>query len=190
MKCLVLLAGCGLGDGSCIEEAILTYAALDKYGCDYTPAAEDACVPSVNHLTEQAAESRNILLEAARIGRGRIKDIRRIDFEEYNALIIPGGIGLLNNYKNSSAAKACITHFISRKKPIAAMCAGIDFLQSFFGSDLLASETKEMTAEEFCFDADSNVYYTPAFRKTASCYTALLGINSMIHALNQSQTAY
>ena len=36
MKCLVLLAGCGLGDGSCIEEVILTYTALDKYGCDYT----------------------------------------------------------------------------------------------------------------------------------------------------------
>ena len=31
MKYLVLLAGCGLGDGSCIEEVILTYAALDKY---------------------------------------------------------------------------------------------------------------------------------------------------------------
>ena len=39
MKYLVLLAGCGLGDGSCIEEVVLTYVALDKYGCDYTPVA-------------------------------------------------------------------------------------------------------------------------------------------------------
>ena len=73
MKCLVLLAGCGLGDGSCIEEVILTYAALDRYGCDYTPVAEDISVPSVNHLTEQLADNRNVLLESARIGRGRIK---------------------------------------------------------------------------------------------------------------------
>lgn len=65
MKYLVLLAGCGLGDGSCIEEVILTYAALDKYGCDYTPVAEDVSIQSVNHLTEQIAEKRNILIEAA-----------------------------------------------------------------------------------------------------------------------------
>ena len=105
MKYLVLLAGCGLGDGSCIEEVILTYVALDKYGCDYTPVAEDVSVQSVNHLTEQIAEKRNILIEAARIGRGRIKDIREVDFAEYDALIIPGGIGLLNNYRASNVIK-------------------------------------------------------------------------------------
>lgn len=59
MKYLVLLAGCGLGDGSCIEEVILTYVALDKYGCDYTPVAEDVSIQSVNHLTEEMAEKRN-----------------------------------------------------------------------------------------------------------------------------------
>ena len=84
MKYLVLLAGCGLGDGSCIEEVILTYVALDKYGCDYTPVAEDVSMQSVNHLTEQIAEKRNILIEAARIGRGRIKDIHEVDFAEYD----------------------------------------------------------------------------------------------------------
>ena len=85
MKYLVLLAGCGLGDGSCIEEVILTYVALDKYGCDYTPVAEDVSIQSVNHLTEEMAEKRNILIEAVRIGRGRIKDIHEVDFAEYDA---------------------------------------------------------------------------------------------------------
>ena len=182
MKYLVLLAGCGLGDGSCIEEVILTYAALDKYGCDYTPVAEDVSIQSVNHLTEQIAEKRNILIEAARIGRGRIKDIHEVDFAEYDALIIPGGIGLLNKIKT------CVTHFISEKKPVAAMCAGIDFLRRFYGSNLLAREMKELTAEQFCFDAENNVYYTPAFRKTNNSYTALLGVNSMICALKQAKT--
>ena len=190
MKCLVLLAGCGLGDGSCIEEVILTYAALDKYGCDYTPVAEALSVQSVNHLTEQLAEKRNILLEAARIGRGRIEDIREIEFDKYNALIIPGGIGLLRNYKNSNSIEACVTHFISQKKPIATMCAGIDFLRGFLEGSLLASEAKELSAEEFCFDADNNIYYTPAFRKTGSCYTALSGIDSMIYALSQAQATF
>ncbi len=188
MKYLVLLAGCGLGDGSCIEEVILTYVALDKYGCDYTPVAEDVSIQSVNHLTEQMAEKRNILIEAARIGRGRIKDIHEVDFAEYDALIIPGGIGLLNNYRDSNVIKTCVTHFICEKKPVAAMCAGIDFLRRFYGSNLLAREMKELTAEKFCFDAENNVYYTPAFRKTNSSDTTLLGIDSMIYALKQSQT--
>lgn len=190
MKCLVLLAGCGLGDGSCIEEVILTYVALDKYGCDYTPVAEGRSVPSVDHLTEQTAENRNVLLEAARIGRGRIRDICEIDFEGYDVLIIPGGIGLLNNYRGSDAIATCVAHFTSRKKSIAAMCAGIDFLRRFLGRDLLEREMKELSAEKFCFDADNNVYYTPAFRKTSSCYTALLGIDSMISALQRAQTTY
>lgn len=180
--------GCGLGDGSCIEEVILTYAALDKYGCDYTPVAEDVSIQSVNHLTEEMAEKRNILIEAARIGRGRIKDIHEVDFAEYDALIIPGGIGLLNNYRDSNVIKTCVTHFISEKKPVAAMCAGIDFLRRFYGSNLLAREIEELTAEKFCFDAENNVYYTPAFRKTNSSYTTLLGIDSMIYALKQAQT--
>ena len=186
MKYLVLLAGCGLGDGSCIEEVILTYAALDKYGCDYTPVAEDIFVQSVNHLTEQIEEKRNILIESARVGRGRIKDSREVELAEYAALIIPGGVGLLNNYRDSNVIKTCVTHFISEKKPVAAMCAGIDFLRRFCGSNLLAREMKELTAERFCFDAENNVYYTPAFRKTNSSYTALLGIDSMICALKQA----
>ena len=78
MKYLVLLAGCGLGDGSCIEEVILTYAALDKYGCDYTPVAENVSFQSVNHLTEQMAEKRNILIEAARVGGDALKIFMRL----------------------------------------------------------------------------------------------------------------
>lgn len=187
MKHLVLLAGCGLGDGSCIEEVILTYAVLDRYGCEYTPAAEDISVSSVNHLTEQPAETRNVLIEAARIGRGRIKEIREIDVAEYDALIIPGGIGLWNNYRDSDAIRACVMHFISRKKPIAAMCAGIDFLRRFLGSHFMEHEAKELNAEQFCFDADNNTYYTPAFRKTGSCYTTLLGLDAMICALRQGR---
>ena len=73
MKSLVLLAGCGLGDGSCIEEVVLTYLALEKYKCDYQAAALDLWVPSVNHISEEAEEKRNVLTESARIGRGKIK---------------------------------------------------------------------------------------------------------------------
>ena len=81
----------------------------------------------------------------------------------------------MNNYRDSNVIKTCVTHFISEKKPVAAMCAGIDFLRRFYGSNLLAREMEELTAEKFCFDAENNVYYTPAFRKPTIAMTALIG---------------
>ena len=70
MKWLVLLSGCGLGDGSCIEETVMSYIALDRYHCDYLPVAENRIEPSVDHFTERTGERRSVLTESARIGRG------------------------------------------------------------------------------------------------------------------------
>ena len=149
MNCLVLLAGCGLGDGSCIEEVLLTYAVLDKYHCSYTPAAENISVPSIDHLTEQPGEPRNILTESARIGRGQIQPLNSVILDEYDALILPGGIGLLTNYRSSEAVKSCVDHFILSKKPVGTMCAGIDFLRGFLGAALLQAEKKNWPRQSF-----------------------------------------
>ncbi|NLY46249.1 MAG: isoprenoid biosynthesis protein ElbB, partial [Tissierella sp.] len=51
MKFLVLLSGCGLGDGSAIEEVILVYTILDKYSVNYTPVVQNINFTSVNHFT-------------------------------------------------------------------------------------------------------------------------------------------
>lgn len=93
MKFLILLAGCGLGDGSAIEEVILVYAALDKYNINYVPIAQNKSFTSVNHLTNEPSEVRNVFTESARIGQGLIQDIEGINCEYYDALIIPGGVG-------------------------------------------------------------------------------------------------
>lgn len=183
MKFLVLLAGCGLGDGSCVEEAVLTYTALDKYNCDYTPAAEDILAPSMDHITEQQCENRSVLTEAARIGRGRIKNIMDIALDDYDALLIPGGIGLLVNYRASDMVRACITHFVRHKKAIGTMCAGIDFLRGILGAGLLQEEAKDLEAVACCHDNSGNIFYTPAFRKTGSCYDVMLGIDAMVQAM-------
>lgn len=187
MKWLVLLAGCGLGDGSCVEEVVLSYAALDKYHCDYTPVAENISVSSIDHISEQHGEPRNALVEAARIGRGRIKCLSDVVLDEYDALLIPGGIGLVVNYRTSSAVKACIEQFTMQGKPIGTMCAGIDFLRGIMGAKLLQRETTELTAVDFCCDHERNIFYTPAFRKTGSCYDTMLGIEAMIYAMRAAK---
>ena len=185
MNCLVLLAGCGLGDGSCIEEVVLTYAILDKYHYQYTPVAENISLPSIDHITEQPGESRNILTEAARIGRGQIQSLSSVIFDEYDALIIPGGIGLLTNYRKSKAVSACVKHFVTGKKPVGTMCAGIEFLRELLGAELLQEEVKNLAAVDFCCDQKRAIFYTPAFRKTKNCYHILLGIDAMVCAMEQ-----
>lgn len=68
----VVLSGCGVYDGSEIHETVLTLLALSRQGADVICFAPDKTQADVvNHLTgEPMAESRNVLIEAARIVRG------------------------------------------------------------------------------------------------------------------------
>ena len=180
MKCLVLLAGCGLGDGSCIEETILTYLALDKYGCEYQPTAHSTEKVSVNHITEEYSQSRNVLVESARMGRGIIKEIADINSDEYDFLVIPGGIGLISNYRDEKTVESLVSNFIKSKKPVASMCAGMDFLKKFTDKNLLSEEFMRVSADGVCRDKNYNIFYTPAFRKTADLCLVQRGIEKMI----------
>lgn len=180
MNCLVLLSGCGVKDGSCPEEVALTYTALEKYGCAYQPVADDIPVPTVDHLTGQPDQERQILKESARLGRGMLRKIRDVCWEDYDALVIPGGLGLLTNYQHSQAVADCVRYFAAASKPIAAMCAGIDFLRGLLGGDLLLEEVPPLKATEYCCDRQKKIFYTPAFKKTDSCYEIMQGIDAMI----------
>ncbi len=95
----VILSGCGYLDGSEIYEATLTLLALDQAGAEIQCFAPD--IPQlhvVNHLTgEPTGESRNVLVEAARIARGKIADVKMAKAENFDALIIPGGFGAAKN---------------------------------------------------------------------------------------------
>ncbi len=188
MKCLVLLAGCGLGDGSCIEEVILTYLALDKYKWSYQPVALSMNRASVNHITEESGEPRDVLIESARLGRGSIKNLNSVNTDDFDCLIIPGGIGLLSHYQNDESIRNLIFSFSGCGKPIATMCAGIDFLKRLLGSDLLQDKLENLPANSFCCDRSANVYYTPAFRKTGDLSEVQEGIERMIQQLDSDFT--
>lgn len=53
----------------------------------------------VNHLTGQEAEgeSRNVLVESARIARGEIVDMSGVTSNDVDAVIFPGGFGAAKN---------------------------------------------------------------------------------------------
>lgn len=94
-KVAVMLSGCGFRDGSEIHEATVTLLALDEAGVHAQCVAPD--IPQVhviNHLSmEPAHENRRVLVEAARIARGKIMDVRQAQPDNFDALIFPGGAG-------------------------------------------------------------------------------------------------
>src|SRR3990167_1262858 len=95
----VVLSGCGVFDGSEIHESVLTLLALDRAGAQaifFAPNKNQSEV--INHLTgEVAQETRNVLVESARIARGSIRDIREARAADLDAVILPGGWGAVKN---------------------------------------------------------------------------------------------
>ncbi len=96
----VILSGCGVYDGSEIQEAVLTLLALDRAGADVVMMAPDRDqMHVINHRTgvEVEGETRNVLVESARIARGNVVDIKSIKSDDLDALVMPGGFGAAKN---------------------------------------------------------------------------------------------
>lgn len=133
-KIAVILAGCGHQDGSEIREAVITLLELDKHDVKlqiFAPDSEQYDV--INHLNGKVMnESRNILVEAARIARGDIKPLDELNSKDFNALILPGGYGAAKNLANIAqkgtdgqtipVLKNIILNFLKEQKPIGAIC--------------------------------------------------------------------
>ncbi|MCU0393825.1 MAG: isoprenoid biosynthesis glyoxalase ElbB [Thermoflexibacter sp.] len=134
MKIGVLLSGCGVYDGSEIHESVLMLLALEKAGAEticIAPNIEQHHV--INHLTgEEMPEKRNVLVEAARIARGKIVALDQLNIEELDALAMPGGFGTAKNFTKwafegakgeiHEGVKQLIRAMIHENKPIAAVC--------------------------------------------------------------------
>ena len=99
----------------------------------------------VNHLSGDVAagESRNVLVESARIARGDIKSLEELDATEFDALILPGGFGAAKNLcdfalKGADAklhplvAKKC-RDFAEAKKPSGYACIAPAMMAEVYG---------------------------------------------------------
>ncbi|MCK3684863.1 isoprenoid biosynthesis glyoxalase ElbB [Maribellus sp. YY47] len=133
-KIAVVLAGCGVYDGAEIHEATLTMLAISQQGAQYQCFAPDVKQAHVvNHLTgEEMPETRNVLVEAARIARGNIKPLSEYNAADYDAIVFPGGFGAAKNLctfafdgsdcsVNPDVEKA-IRSTVVAEKPVGALC--------------------------------------------------------------------
>ena len=130
----VILSGCGVFDGAEIHEATLTLLAIAKAGCSYecfAPDKEQAQV--INHLTGQIMSGeRNVLVESARISRGKIEPLNLFEPEKFDAVIFPGGFGVAKNlctlaFEGSECTvdpevELAVIASVEAKIPIGALC--------------------------------------------------------------------
>lgn len=156
----VVLSGCGVYDGTEIQEAVFTLLALDQAGAQYQCCAPDMEQRHVvNHLAGKPSEEmRNVLTESARIARGDIKNLREIRAADYDALVFPGGFGAAKNLcsyaVDGSAASVqtevgrVIHEFAAQRKPIGAICIAPALVAAAFSSDTNVHPTLTIGTDE------------------------------------------
>ena len=144
-KIAVILSGCGNKDGAEIHESVMTLWAIHKHGADYQCFAPDIEQHHVlNFITDQEmAEKRNVLVESARIARGNIKNLTEFKADDFDGLIMPGGLGVAKNlstfafkgpecFVNEEVERA-VRDTASQEKPIGALCIAPAIIAKILG---------------------------------------------------------
>lgn len=208
-KVAVVLAGCGVYDGSEIHEAVLTLLALDQQGVTYQCLAPNIAQRHVvNHATgdEAAGETRNVLVEAARIARGNVQDIANARAEDYDAMIVPGGFGAAKNLCSFAVDGSAMTvqpdflrfaqamHLAG--KPIGLICIAPAMAAKIFGPGVectIGSDVETAAAitamgakhvscpvDKVVVDRGNKLVTTPAYMLAKSVGQAALGISECV----------
>ncbi len=187
----VVLAGCGFKDGSEITEAVSVLVALSEAGTTHQCFAPNSDFEAKNNMTNQpTGQTRNILVESARIARGQVKDLKELKARDFDALIFPGGTGVAHNLCNfahkGSAGEVIpevgrvIHEFHGESKPIGAICIAPTLLGLTLGKlgvtltlgedGESAQELKKTCAhhevcavDDFVTDREHKIVTTPAY---------------------------
>ncbi|MFW3896389.1 isoprenoid biosynthesis glyoxalase ElbB [Pseudomonas bharatica] len=207
-KVAVILSGCGVYDGAEIHESVITLLRLDQRGAQVQCFAPNiAQMHVINHLTgEEMPETRNVLVESARIARGEIKDLGEADVNDFDALIVPGGFGAAKNLSSFAIdGPGCSVHpdvlalaeaFAEAGKPVGLICISPALAAKIYGpgvvctigndADTSAAIVKMGGTHEECDvhdiveDTQRKLVSTPAYMLAQSISDAASGINKLV----------
>ncbi len=209
-KFAVVLSGSGVYDGSEIHEATLSLYAIANNAGSYEIFAPDIDQHHViNHLTgEEMHEKRNVLVESARISRGKIRPLSEFDAAEFDALLFPGGFGAAKNLSDwafngpSGSVIPEVTNAIRAMadlgKPIGALCISpvliaktLEGAELTIGSDpetAKAIETagakhSQTTHGEVVVDEKYNIATTPCYMLDANILQIGAGADNIVKAM-------
>ncbi len=209
-KFAVVLSGCGVFDGAEIHEATMTLYAIARNGAEYEIFAPDIEQHHViNHITgEEMPEKRNVLIESARIARGKIKPLSEFNPNDFDAIIFPGGFGVAKNLSdfafkgadcsvNPEVEKA-IKSMYEQKKPIGALCISPAIVAKVLQGSIVTIGEDEATAKEIekmgskhevtthgevTIDKNFNVYTTPCYMLNATIVNIHDGAMNVVKAM-------
>ncbi|GAB3455675.1 isoprenoid biosynthesis glyoxalase ElbB [Insolitispirillum peregrinum] len=210
-KVAVVLSGCGVYDGAEIHEAVLTLLALSRQGATVQCFAPDVAQHHViNHLTGQPDDgaSRNVLVESARIARGRIAPLGDYQAADFDAIVFPGGFGAAKNLcsfafdgpdctVNPDIEQAIrATH--AAGKPIGALCIAPALITRVLKSVTVTIGSDSGTAEaiaamggshtitthgEVVIDATNKIATTPCYMLDATISQIADGAEAVVKAV-------
>lgn len=204
----VVLSGCGFKDGAEIQEAVLTLYFLDKYGAEVICMAPNINQHhTVNHLTgEKMNETRNVLVESARIARGNIKNIKEVNIRDLDAVIFPGGFGAalsLSDFGLKGSAsnvnedvENLIKEVHTLKKTLGFICIAPAVCARVLGNSVkvtigndegTANEINKTGAihevknvDDICVDLENKIVSAPAYMYDSSPFNVGKGIEKLV----------
>jgi enhancing lycopene biosynthesis protein 2 len=208
----VVLSGCGVFDGSEIHEAVSIILALDRRGAQVTYLAPN--IPQaevIDHVAGKPSkgEKRNVLVESARIARGKIRDIATVKADELDALVFPGGFGAAKNLSDfaTKGENCTVQPDVARlmkamheaKKPIGLACISPVLAARVFGEVRLrpkltigtdagtAAKMEAMGAQhqnvgpaEIAVDEANKLVTTPCYMNDVGPWTVYQGAEKMV----------
>jgi len=153
-------------------------------------------------------ESRNVLIEAARIARGDIKPLSAFDAAEFDALLLPGGFGAAKNLSSLAFdGPECtvnddlvnvVTAMVKVGKPIGALCIApavlariLDDAKVTIGSDpdtigaieAMGGSHQETTHGEVVIDERLKLVTSPCYMLDASVAQVWEGTDETVKVL-------
>jgi len=206
-KFAVVLSGCGVFDGAEIHETTMTLYAIASEGHSYQVFAPDVEQHHViNHITgNETNEKRNVLIESARIARGKIKPLSDYTPDNFDALIFPGGFGVAKNLcsfafegpdcKVIPEIEKAIKETHSSKKPIGALCISPVLIAKVLDNTTLTIGQDDGTAKaiesmgakhentkhgEVLSDNKNLIYTTPCYMLDATIIDIANGTRAII----------
>jgi enhancing lycopene biosynthesis protein 2 len=209
-KLAVVLSGCGVFDGAEIHESVLTLLAIDQAGADYQCFAPDANqLHVIDHLAgKPTEETRNVLVEAARIARGNIKPMTEYDPAAFDAIVFPGGFGAAKNLCTfavdgpecsvNADVEAAVKKTREAQKPIGALCIAPALMAKVLGDvtvtigsdadtaagiEKLGAKHENTTHGEIVVDEAAKLVTTPCYMLDATVSQIAEGARNVVNKL-------
>lgn len=206
----VILSGCGYLDGAEIRESVITLLALDRKDVEVALFAPDTLqMHVVNHYSGEVVEdeARNVLVESARIARGKVLPLTDCDVNTCDGLILPGGYGVAKNVSDLAVKGVelrvhsdflhVLRAFYLAKKPIGAMCIAPAVLVAAFSDDIQAKVTlgedadgliaalggvhENCSVSDIVVDDEHNIVTSPAYMQEAPLSQVADGIEALVN---------